>query len=213
MIKMIILSDWTFVKFYFSLHKLSLKDIFIYFGETMYRGCNKTALSSQRQIAEAFVNLLKHNSYSSISISSICKAAGVSRQTFYSLFASKENIILYELGKKHHFTPGEGCGKKTMDLKDLCQEYSSYIIEKRDFLSLLVRNDIIYLMHECLYDSFLSSSCFEPECPEDYRSFIAEFFAGGLSGIARTYVLRGMDMPESRLESLVYDLFSGSLVK
>lgn len=179
----------------------------------MYKGCNKTALSSQEQIADAFVDLLKHNSYSAISISGICKAAGVSRQTFYTLFESKENIILYELDRKHQFDPGQTCEKRCMDLKDLCREYSSYIIDKRDFLSLLVRNDIIYLMHECLYDSFVSSPCFEPDRSEDYRSFIAEFIAGGLSGIAKMYVLRGRDMQESQLENLVYDLFSGRLVR
>ena len=65
----------------------------------MYKGTNKTALCSQKNIADTFVQLLRDNNYTAISVSRICKAAQVSRQTFYSLFESKENIILYELRK------------------------------------------------------------------------------------------------------------------
>ncbi len=199
MIKLIIIYNWTFVKFLLEI--------------LMYRGCNKTALASQRQIADAFVLLLKERPYPSISISQICKTAGVSRQTFYSLFESKENIILYELSRKHHFIPGETCGKKAMDLKDLCQEYSSYIVEKKDFLSLLVRNDIIYLMHDCLCDSFSACSCFEPDRPDEYRSFMAEFLAGGLSAIARNYIVQGGKLSASELNELIYAMFSGRMLR
>jgi AcrR family transcriptional regulator len=54
----------------------------------MYEGCNKTALTSQSAIAEALLNLMKEKPYSKISVSEICKRAGVSRQTFYTLFES-----------------------------------------------------------------------------------------------------------------------------
>ena len=63
----------------------------------MYCGNNKTALTSQRQIAEALLRLLEEQPYGGISVSAICKQADVSRQTFYSLFQSKENVITFAL--------------------------------------------------------------------------------------------------------------------
>ena len=100
----------------------------------MYNGTNRTAQKSQENIVRALVGLLKNEPYSSISISAICKEAGVSRQTFYSLFESKENIILYELSKKHCFHPGSSCEKNRVTLKDICDEYAAYIIDKEEIL-------------------------------------------------------------------------------
>ena len=58
----------------------------------MYCGCNPTALSSQTQISEALTRLLAEKSYTKITVSELCRASGVSRQTFYSLFSSMENV-------------------------------------------------------------------------------------------------------------------------
>lgn len=179
----------------------------------MYTGSNKTALSSQKQIAEALTRLLHTDSYSSISISAICKEAGVSRQTFYSLFESKENIIVYELCTKHSFQPEETCCCSSMTLKDLCHAYSSYITEKKDLLSLLVQNDILYLMHECLYDSLYSCTCFKPQLHGQHRAFLSEFFAGGLSGIVKIYITQDGNMSQSELEDTIYGLFSGDYLR
>ena len=71
----------------------------------MYEGCNKTALTSQSAIADALLNLMEEKPYTRISVSEICKSAGVSRQTFYTLFASKDNVIAYELERKYCFRP------------------------------------------------------------------------------------------------------------
>ena len=178
----------------------------------MYCGNNKTALASQKHIADSFIGLLRRSPYASISISSICKEAGVSRQTFYSIFESKENIIVYELTGQHSLKPGESCCEASISLEDLCKEYSAYIVDKREFLSLLVRNDVIYLMHDCLFNSFMTCNQFSPESDSEYRAFTAEFFAGGLTGIAKTYVQQGSEMSKSQLDEMIYRLFSGQML-
>ena len=60
----------------------------------MYRGNNKTAITSQEMIAEACYGLLEKKSLADIRISELCQLAKVSRQTFYSLFQSKEMGII-----------------------------------------------------------------------------------------------------------------------
>ena len=71
----------------------------------MYAGDNKTALYSQRLIADAMLTLLREKSYGEISVSDLCKTAGVSRQTFYSLFGSKDNVILFTLQNNCRYEP------------------------------------------------------------------------------------------------------------
>ena len=177
----------------------------------MYEGSNKTALTSQSAIADALLSLMKEKSYARISVSEICKCAGVSRQTFYTLFESKDNVIAFELQRKYCFNPeGHESCSTSLSLKDLCHAYSFYITDRRDILSLLVRNDILYLLQDSLYNSILGCSCCLPECPGQDRIYAADFLAGGLTGVARNYVLQGNSSSREHLEGILYSLFSGS---
>ena len=67
----------------------------------VYCGCNEKALSSQRAIACALLALMEAEPYAEISISALCRAAGVSRPTFYSLFGSKDDVVAYILRENH----------------------------------------------------------------------------------------------------------------
>ena len=59
----------------------------------MYCGTNPTALLNQRQLAKALFRLMEQKPFSAISVSELCRAASISRQTFYSLFDSKESVV------------------------------------------------------------------------------------------------------------------------
>lgn len=56
----------------------------------MYRGSNPTALQSQSMIIQALLALMQEEPFAKITVKAICARAMVSRQTFYSLFDSKE---------------------------------------------------------------------------------------------------------------------------
>ena len=71
----------------------------------MYCGTNKTALQSQRQIAAAMMALIQEKPYAQISISELCKTAGISRQTFYSLFTSRDNVMVFTLQERCCYEP------------------------------------------------------------------------------------------------------------
>ena len=180
----------------------------------MYEGCNKTALTSQSSIIDALLLLMKEKPYSKISVSEICKKAGVSRQTFYSLFDSKEDVIACELERKYCFRPEDhDCCSASMSLEDICRAYSFYITQRQDMIEILVRNDILYLMQDSLYRSFLSCDCYLPGCTAGDRVYAADFIAGGLTGIARNYILQENVTSREHLEQILCALFSGALFR
>lgn len=178
----------------------------------MYQGCNKTALCSQKSIAEGFYELLKEKDYSKITASEICKKSGVSRQTFYSLFSSKENIVAFILSKEYSFNPTEECKcSGTPTIKELSKGFSSFIVQKSDFIALLEKNNIIYLMQETLYDGFrncneLNSKSVIDTLPSD---LVIDFVASGLTTIAKHYVKNRSNISCKQLEEMIYMLFSG----
>ncbi len=179
----------------------------------MYRGCNKTALCSQKNIAEGFYELLQEKEYSKITASEICKKSGVSRQTFYSLFSSKENIVAFILSKEYSFNPNEECKcSGTPTLKELSKGFSSFIVQKSDFIDLLEKNNIIYLMQETLYDGFTccSESGLSPYAGSPLSADLAiDFVASGLTTIAKHYVKNKSEISCAQLEKMIYVLFSG----
>lgn len=136
----------------------------------MYIGDNKTALASQRLIADALLTLLKSKSFSDISISELCKEAKVSRQTFYTLFKSKENIIIYELQSKYPFVLND---KDVISLQDMCYYFSLYIKTNYKFLKLIIDNGLSQILFDSLNQGFLSCSSIIPKEYEKNRDFIA----------------------------------------
>ncbi len=193
---------------------LTLTSVNVYIFEVkMYQGCNKTALCSQKHIAEGFYELLTQKEYSRITASEICKKSGVSRQTFYSLFSSKENIVAFILSKEYSFNPNEECrcqGHPT--LKELSSGFSSFIVQKSDFIDLLEKNNIIYLMQETLYESF---NCCSDVSAERYPAGLlppdlaTDFVASGLTTIAKHYVKNRSSITCDQLEKMIFTLFSG----
>ena len=178
----------------------------------MYCGSNKTALSSQKQIAEALLRLMADHPYADISVSSLCREAGISRQTFYSLFTSRENVVVYTLQEKYGYTPEQPEEEEDCSaLHRLCRGYGNYIVNNRSFLQVLVDNGIDYLLYDSIADALSSCSCFMPDLPDERRQFAADYYAGGITGVAKRYARLGCRITEAELEDILYQLLSGSL--
>ncbi|MBQ9685364.1 MAG: TetR/AcrR family transcriptional regulator [Oscillospiraceae bacterium] len=175
----------------------------------MYCGSNPTALASQIQISEALIRLMEAGPYSQISVTALCKEAGISRQTFYSLFSSMENVVLFTLQEKVCQLPHEETAH--FSLEGLSRIYSRYICSNRAFLKLLVENEIVYLLYNSVYASF-SGCC---EClgamPERERQYAAHFLAGGLTGVVREYCDSEPPASADALYDMLLRLFSGRI--
>ena len=179
----------------------------------MYCGTNKTALASQRQIAEAMMRLIREKPYQQITVSELCKAAGISRQTFYSLFTSRENVMVFTLQAQYCYAPrlAEPAEDERGELRQLCRGYGEYILRSRALLEVLVRNHIDYLLYDSLLESLEGCGCFLSAVEPCTRRYAASFYAGGLSCVARRYVQEGCASTAEDLAELLYTLFSGKL--
>ena len=87
----------------------------------MYQGKNPKALTSQKLLLEALNELMDEKEVKDISISELCSRSGVSRQTFYSLFGTKENILLYELD----YQAMSSCRQSFVNLNEEDREYAA----------------------------------------------------------------------------------------
>ena len=177
-----------------------------------YCGSNPTALTSQEQTSGALLRLMARKPYSSISVSELCREAGISRQTFYSLFSSMENVVLFTLQEKACELPCTGAEENTLD--GLCRCYSQYICRNRDILKLFVENGVGYLVYNSFYDSFSRfCGCGEAEDSRKASQYDAHFLAGGLTGVVREYCTAEPKGPAEDLYETLVRLFRGQFFR
>lgn len=174
----------------------------------MYCGCNEIALSSQSRIAGTLLSLMERKPFSSITVSELCREAGVSRPTFYSLFGSMEDVVLYILKESYCYAPGgehvDGCG-----LAGFCYGYSGYIASHRDFLSLLMQNGLFHIVYGSIEESLSACDCFLPGAEPELRRTAAHFAAGGLAGFIQSCTL-GEPYPADAMSVMLEKLFTGA---
>lgn len=176
----------------------------------MYKGTNKTALFSQNLIGDAMLHLLEDRPYAGISVSDLCKEADVSRQTFYSLFGSKENVIAYMIKNSCCFIPADSdCSCRSARFNLFCRHYSKFILEHRHLLELLVRNGMMHFIYDEQYSSLMDCGHFFRGVTGDSRIFLVDFITSGMNSIAKNYVLTGCHDDEERLTGLMCRLFGG----
>ena len=174
----------------------------------MYCGKNRTALASQEQIAKAAMELLERKSYGQISVSELCKVAQVSRQTFYSLFESKDNVMVFILQERYCYEPAPEETYLTC-LEQLCRSLCRYIRDQRDFIRRLEQNHITYLLCDSFRNALTMCPCFLGNLPSQVRPYAINFLAGGFTSIAQTYVQDETDIDEDLLYHICLDLFHG----
>ena len=176
----------------------------------MYEGDNKTAQQSQQRIAEAMLELLREQPFSGLSVSVLCKKANVSRQTFYSLFGTREQVLVFVLQSSCRYEPEpERRVCRSACFRDFCRSYSRYIVENREILAMLARNDLMYTLYETQYRSLLDCPHFMRGMGPEDRQYLVDFIASGMTSIAQTFVRTGCRADTGTLERVMYRLFGG----
>lgn len=182
----------------------------------MYVGSNRTALASQRQIAQAMMQLIQEKPYAQISVSELCRAAGISRQTFYTLFTNRDNVMVFTLQARYCCSEdipqaAESGACNTDVIRGLCQGYSQYLYRNRDLIKTLVDNHIDYLLYDSFFDAMNRCECAFGEVEPCMRKYATGFYAGGVSSVAKQYAQEGCSASPDQLESLLFRLFTGEI--
>lgn len=152
----------------------------------MNKECNRNKVKklneiTKRSIIEAFLILLKNQSYEKISISDIVKKAGVARVSYYRNFDNKESIIIAYLNsifKMDEEIDNQYLTKQGL-INKLRKQYQIYYAN-RNFLKLLEKNNLLHLLYEHIYNR----SIFTIEKMDFYQNELQiPYFSGSAYGI------------------------------
>jgi hypothetical protein len=156
----------------------------------MYRGNNPTALTSQQMFSHALSELLKKKEFKDISVSELCKFSGVSRQTFYSLFGTKENILLYQLDNSPALTDKTDPKDCSNTVNDICYIYVDLVTSNYSTLQMIVDDGLTSVLGELLICRLSLCSQIYMDCTAEERSYAIEFISAGLCALTRKYIVK-----------------------
>lgn len=106
----------------------------------MYRGNNPAAIRSKNEILQGFFSLLEKKPLDEISVKQLMLETQLTRQTFYQIFASKEEILEYYLETVFEKFISHASTCEIHNLCDAAKVFFHFFGEYRDKLMLIIRN-------------------------------------------------------------------------
>lgn len=149
----------------------------------MYSGKNPKALLSVNLITSAFLSELQVHPYQEINIKSLCKRADISRQTFYNVFESKEEVLRKCIGQIFEEILEMYESVETITARESIEAFVQAFFKNREFMDLIIQNDLeAVLTEEFVYAITDLSQLYQGE-KVPYLDYQLEFYAGGLTQI------------------------------
>lgn len=119
------------------------KATYTFRGEmSMYQGKNGTALQSQQWLGESLVRLMDRAPYNAITIGAICKEADLSRQTFYNVFESKEEVLRFCLRQQYEKQFQRFAAQDVITVGEIVEAFAVVVAENQDILRVMIENQL-----------------------------------------------------------------------
>lgn len=149
----------------------------------MYHGSNPKALLSIKLITEGFLKELQRKSYDQINVRDLCRASDVSRQTFYNIFQSKEDVLrkciddIFQDIMVHWTASIRPSAQQSIHL------FIQTFYENQDFMNLLIRDRLENIFSEEFVYAISGLSKMDEHAPKAHLDYHLSFYAGGLTSV------------------------------
>ncbi len=174
---------------------------------------NPMAVRSKNALSGSLLKLMISKELKDISISDITERAGLSRQTFYTNFEKKEDILVYLINGL--FARYRERLQKSRPLpENIIVDYFIFWSDSRDFLTLLFKQNLGYLFQDCnraffLEDAEALDAIFTSE--EWQLPYIKASLAGITYELLLIWITKDQGLSVSVLTSLTTNLLGGKL--
>lgn len=179
------------------------------------RKLNAGRARSMDLITTALFELLEKTPFVQVTISDICKRAGVARKTFYRNFASKTAVVerlvdqvFYEFMQKYDF--------KTSGARKIYQYWYEYILCTKEFSAMFFDPDLYLFIVEKirefvqieLEETLHNAASFDPL----YADYYLNFAASGIASLMREWMKKDYQTPAKTMAVMTARLLSGILM-
>lgn len=182
----------------------------------MHKVTNPIAMQSREWLIDALLSSMEEKAFENISITEIAEKADLSRRTFYRIFETKEDMLIYyteELyGEFLQLLNRETDRRFTVTMK----LYFEFWYQHKHFLGLLKQSDMLAFMmnqYTRLFPKVFQAVRGNHPLAynEEALSYAMAFSAGGLLNILLKWVEDGMDKTPEQIMQLMAFIFPNSL--
>lgn len=178
----------------------------------MYKGKNPTAIQSKRWLSDALIQLMNRKNYHSISIIDICKQADLSRQTFYNLFSSKEEILHFCLEEQYKEEFNRLKDTENISMKAIVGAFANVLENNRMLLKLMIENHLDSIITAEIANCVtLFANCFSVQSPKNHTfSYGVTFLSGALAETLVFWFKQDEPVSLEVLSEMLLDMISGN---
>lgn len=178
----------------------------------MYHGNNPTALQSRNWLITALIDLMQEMPYDKISVITICKKADLSRQTFYNLFNSKDDLLHFFLRQQCEEKFHEMIAHRTLSVEDMVAAFADVLQSNAPLLKLMIANHLEQIISEeiaaCVI-LFGQHFSFQGR-NDDTFPYGAAFLSGALAQILIFWFKQEHPVSLEELSGILLDIISGN---
>lgn len=178
----------------------------------MYTGENQTAVRSMQWLDSALFRLLETKKYAKVTVKDICEEADLSRQTFYQMFRSKDEVMEYHFSKLFAGFR-ESCGSfDGIGCRELAVQFFQFFYKERSFVELLIENNLTYLLEQEFERYLPRIDLFRSiNETEEYPDYSVVYVAGALTQTLIHWFWRGFEPEISTVSRITEDIISGKV--
>lgn len=178
----------------------------------MYQGANATALQSQQWLGESLIRLMENKPYQSIPIGAICKEADLSRQTFYNVFDSKEEVLRFCLRTQYEKQFRRLARQQILTVEEVVKAFA-VVAENHQLLRLMVENQLDGVLAEemtrCV--SLFASRFVKQEKQNEMLPYSEALLSGGLGHLLVYWFRQEAPISIEKLAQLITEFLEGNL--
>ena len=179
----------------------------------MYLGNNPSALRSMEWLRQALLQLLEEKKYSQITIKEICKRADLSRQTFYQIFDSKDEVIQYHFFILFEEFTKECDSFQNITIAQITYHFFAFFYKHREFVEVLISNNLTFLLPQQFEIYLRKIDLFRIfNDKEDYPEYTAAYMAGALTQILIHWFEQSFNLSTDELSTLTESIITGRLL-
>lgn len=180
---------------------------------SMYNGTNPTALQSQQWLTESLIMLMETKPFSQITVLDIYRKAGLSRQTFYNLFQSKEEILHLYLRRQCETQFSKYNANPSISTAEIVHAFSDVLMDNKKLLDSMLKNGLDSIISDevakavaLFADRFVSE-----DCPQDLLPYSEALLSGALTHLIVFWSKQENRISAEKMMELLTDFFLGRL--
>lgn len=183
--------------------------------------------STAEKMDSALMELLKTKSFEFITVSEICKKAGVNRSTFYLHYENTRDLLEETIRNMtddfiSYFVPDGKIlpmnfeesqkDKLVFIAEEYLMPYLSYFKENRKIFLTLLENRELFGFEEIykkLYDNIFDPILNRFRYPEGERKYVMAFYLNGINSIVTEWIKEDCTKPEEEIIKIINDCIFG----